>query len=86
MSQAEMLLKARLDALSVNSHVQHKKFGKGVVVKINKNEKFILYQIPFGRKEIHFSRCIHFWLPGNDMIAYDMWLKNITGVAIMYAY
>lgn len=83
MSQAEMLFKARLDALSVNSHVHHKKFGKGSSCKNQQKREIHLYQIPFGRKEIHFSRCIHFWLPGNDMIACDMWLKNITGVAIM---
>ena len=54
MSQAEMLFKARLDALSVNSHVHHKKFGKGVVVKINKNEKFIYIKFLLGEKKFIF--------------------------------
>lgn len=54
MSQAEILFKARLDALSINSHVHHKKFGKGVVVKINKNEKFIYIKFLLGEKKFIF--------------------------------
>lgn len=34
-------LKKQLEKLAVDSTVVHKKFGKGTVVKINKNEKFI---------------------------------------------
>lgn len=34
-------LKARLEKIEMEDLVYHKKFGKGEVVKINKNEKFI---------------------------------------------
>lgn len=34
-------LKVRLEKIEMGDLVHHKKFGKGEVVKINKNEKFI---------------------------------------------
>lgn len=34
-------LEVKLESIGVDSTVVHKKFGKGTVVKINKNEKFI---------------------------------------------
>ena len=39
--KTEIDLKAQLEALAVDSTVLHKKFGRGTIVKINKNEKFI---------------------------------------------
>ena len=38
----------KLDTLEVNSVVYHDKFGKGNVIKINKNEKFIYVKFDFG--------------------------------------
>ena len=49
-NKAEIDLKAQLEALAVDSTVLHKKFGKGTVVKINKNEKFIHIKFTLGEK------------------------------------
>ena len=38
----------------VDSTVVHKKFGKGIVVKINKNEKFIYVRFALGEKKFIF--------------------------------
>ena len=50
-NKAEIDLKAQLEALAVDSTVLHKKFGKGTVVKINKNEKFIHIKFTLGEKK-----------------------------------
>ena len=51
---AEIDLKTQLEALAVDSTVIHKKFGKGTVVKINKNEKFIHIRFTLGEKKFIF--------------------------------
>ena len=38
----------------IDSTVVHKKFGKGTVVKINKNEKFIYVRFALGEKKFIF--------------------------------
>lgn len=43
-----------LDSLSEGNTVRHKKFGKGVVVKINGNEKFIHVKFALGEKKFIF--------------------------------
>ena len=53
-SKAEIDLKTQLEALAVDSTVIHKKFGKGTVVKINKNEKFIHIRFTLGEKKFIF--------------------------------
>ena len=50
-TQAKVDIKAQLDALTVDSIVHHKKFGKGTVVKLNKNEKFIHVKFNLGEKK-----------------------------------
>ena len=47
-------LKKQLEKLAVDSTVVHKKFGKGTVVKINKNEKFIYVRFTLGEKKFIF--------------------------------
>ena len=47
-------LEAKLESISVDSSVIHKKFGKGMVVKINKNEKFIHIKFTLGEKKFIF--------------------------------
>lgn len=47
-------LKKQLEKLAVDSTVVHKKFGKGIVVKINKNEKFIYVRFVLGEKKFIF--------------------------------
>ena len=42
------------EKLAVDSTVVHKKFGKGTVVKINKNEKFIYVRFALGEKKFIF--------------------------------
>ena len=49
-SKAEIDLKTKLEALKVDNTVLHKKFGKGAVVKINKNEKFIHTNSPSAKR------------------------------------
>ena len=53
-NKAEIDLKTQLEALAVDSTVLHKKFGKGTVVKINKNEKFIHVKFTLGEKKFIF--------------------------------
>jgi hypothetical protein len=53
-NKAKMDLKAQLEALAVDNTVLHKKFGKGTVVKINKNEKFIHIKFTLGEKKFIF--------------------------------
>ena len=53
-NKAEIDLKAQLEALAVDSTVLHKKFGKGTVIKINKNEKFIHIKFTLGEKKFIF--------------------------------
>lgn len=43
-----------LERIDVGSTVRHKKFGKGEVVKINKNEKFIFVKFMLGEKKFMF--------------------------------
>ena len=50
-TQAKADIKAQLDALTVDSVVHHKKFGRGTVVKLNKNEKFIHVKFTLGEKK-----------------------------------
>ncbi len=45
---------AKLETIGVGSSVLHKKFGKGVVAKINKNEKFIYVKFMLGEKKFIF--------------------------------
>ena len=47
-------LKARLERIEIEDIVYHKKFGKGEVVKINKNEKFIFVKFMLGEKKFIF--------------------------------
>ena len=47
-------LKARLEKIAAGDIVYHKKFGKGEVVKINKNEKFIYVKFMLGEKKFIF--------------------------------
>ena len=47
-------LEAKLETIGVDSTVYHKKFGKGTVVKINKNEKFIHVKFTLGEKKFVF--------------------------------
>jgi hypothetical protein len=53
-SKAENGLKAQLETLGADSIVSHKKFGKGTIVKINKNEKFIHIKFTLGEKKFIF--------------------------------
>ena len=50
-TQAKIDINAQLDALTVDSVVHHKKFGKGTIVKLNKNEKFIYIKFALGEKK-----------------------------------
>ena len=47
-------LKARLEKIEMEDLVYHKKFGKGEIVKINKNEKFIYVKFILGEKKFMF--------------------------------
>lgn len=47
-------LKERLARIEVEDIVYHKKFGKGEVVKINKNERFIFVKFMLGEKKFMF--------------------------------
>ena len=47
-------LKSKSETISIDSTVIHKKFGKGTVVKINKNEKFIHIKFTLGDKKFIF--------------------------------
>ena len=53
-SQTEEELRERLDTIQTGNKVIHKKFGKGDVVKINKNEKFIYVRFWGGEKKFIF--------------------------------
>lgn len=53
-SQTANDLETRLETVAVDSIVFHKKFGKGTVVKINKNEKFIHVKFALGEKKFIF--------------------------------
>ena len=53
-NNAEFDLKTQLESLAVDSTVLHKKFGKGTVIKINKNEKFIHIKFTLGEKKFIF--------------------------------
>ena len=50
-AQTETDIKEQLESLTVDSIVFHKKFGKGTVVKLNKNEKFIHIKFALGEKK-----------------------------------
>lgn len=47
-------LKARLEKIETGDIVYHKKFGKGEIGKINKNEKFIYVKFMLGEKKFMF--------------------------------
>ena len=47
-------IEAKLEDVRAGSTVKHKKFGKGEVVKINKNEKFIFVKFVIGEKKFMF--------------------------------
>ena len=47
-------LKVRLERIEAGDIVYHKKFGKGEIVKINKNEKFIYVKFMLGEKKFMF--------------------------------
>ena len=47
-------LKARLEKIEAGDIVYHKKFGKGEIVKINKNETFIYVRFMLGEKKFMF--------------------------------
>ena len=47
-------LEAKLETIGIDCTVIHKKFGKGTVVKINKNEKFIHIKFTLGEKKFIF--------------------------------
>lgn len=47
-------LNKQFENIAVDSTVVHKKFGKGTVVKINKNEKFIYVRFALGEKKFMF--------------------------------
>ena len=47
-------LKARLEKIEAGDIVYHKKFGKGEVVKINKNERFMYVKFMLGEKKFMF--------------------------------
>ena len=50
----DFALKIQLDELTIGSTVVHEKFGKGIVVKINKNDKFIYVRFTVGEKKFIF--------------------------------
>ena len=52
--QAVQDLESKLETIGIDSTVVHKKFGKGTVVKINKNEKFIHIKFTLGEKKFIF--------------------------------
>ncbi|MBP3517088.1 MAG: GIY-YIG nuclease family protein [Parabacteroides sp.] len=47
-------LETQLESIGVDGTVVHKKFGKGTIVKINKNEKFIHVKFTVGEKKFMF--------------------------------
>lgn len=53
-SQTVQDLETKLESIGVDSTVIHKKFGKGTVAKINKNEKFIHIKFTLGEKKFIF--------------------------------
>ena len=50
-AQTQADIKEQLETLTVDTIVHHKKFGKGTVVKLNKNEKFIYIKFTLGEKK-----------------------------------
>ncbi|MBO5887862.1 MAG: GIY-YIG nuclease family protein [Bacteroidaceae bacterium] len=52
--QTENDLESKLESIGIDSTVVHKKFGKGTVVKFNKNEKFIHIKFTLGEKKFIF--------------------------------
>ncbi|MBQ2001888.1 MAG: GIY-YIG nuclease family protein [Bacteroidaceae bacterium] len=52
--QTEKDLESKLESIGIDSTVIHKKFGKGTVVKFNKNEKFIHIKFTLGEKKFIF--------------------------------
>ena len=53
-SQTMQDLETKLESIGVDSTVIHKKFGKGTVAKIDKNEKFIHIKFTLGEKKFIF--------------------------------
>ena len=53
-TKAGQNLESKLETIGIDSIVIHKKFGKGTVIKINKNEKFIHIKFTLGEKKFIF--------------------------------
>ena len=53
-AETKQEIESKLETIGVGSTVVHKKFGKGTVVKINKNEKFIHIKFTLGEKKFIF--------------------------------
>ena len=58
-------LEEKLATIGAGSRVRHKKFGKGTVIKINKNEKFIHIKFTLGEKKFTFPDA---WILGGRVI------------------
>lgn len=54
MSQEEKVLREQLETIGADSLVYHKKFGKGTVIRINQNEKYIHVKFDDGEKKFIF--------------------------------
>ena len=52
--ETKKALETKLESIGIDSPVIHNKFGKGIVVKINKNEKFIHIKFTLGEKKFIF--------------------------------
>ena len=53
-SQTMQGLESKLESIGVDSTVIHKKFGKGMVVKMNRNDRFIYVRFYIGEKKFLF--------------------------------
>lgn len=47
-------MEAKLETIGAGSFVVHKKFGKGTVVKLNRNDRFIYVKFILGEKKFVF--------------------------------
>ena len=50
----EREMEAKLETIGAGSSVVHKKFGKGTVVKLNRNDRFIYVKFILGEKKFVF--------------------------------
>ena len=53
-SQTMQGLESKLESIGVDSTVIHKKFGKGTIVKMNRNDRFIYVRFSIGEKKFLF--------------------------------